>query len=179
MRDLRLAFRFLVKRPAFSGIAVLTLALGIGANAAVFTVSHGVLLAPLPYENPDDVVILNERTPQFPILSVTRYNLDDWRARTRSFTGIAAFRPTNMTAAGTGDPERIPAKMITATLLPLLGVSIEAGRNFTAGDDRAGAPDVVILGARYATTDVDSTGRSIAAAGELPQQLSLTSSESK
>jgi putative ABC transport system permease protein len=151
MRDLRLAFRHLVKRPAFSGIAVLTLALGIGANAAVFTVSHGVLLAPLPYENPDDVVILNERTPQFPILSVTRYNLDDWRARTRSFTGIAAFRPTNMTAAGTGDPERIPAKMITATLLPLLGVSIEAGRNFTAGDDRAGAPDVVILGARYAT----------------------------
>jgi putative ABC transport system permease protein len=151
MRDLRLAFRHLVKRPAFSIIAVLTLALGIGANAAVFTVSHAVLLAPLPYENPDDVVVLNERTPQFPILSVTRYNLDDWRARTRSFTGIAAFRPTNMTAAGAGDPERIPAKMITATLLPLLGVSVETGRNFTAGEDRAGAPDVVILDARYAT----------------------------
>ena len=164
MRDLRLAFRNLVRRPAFSIIAVLTLALGIGANTAVFTVSHAVLLAPLPYENPDDVVILNERTPQFPALSVTRYNLDEWRARARSFTGIAAFRPTNLTATGAGDPERIPVKMITATLLPLLGVSVEAGRSFTAGDDRPGAPDVVILDARYATRrfpDENPIGRTL------------------
>ena len=102
----------------FSAVAILTLALGIGANTAVFTVSNAVLLAPLPYDRPDDVVILNEQTPQFASLSVTRYNYHDWRTRAKSFSGMAAFRPTSMTVTGSGDPERVPAKMITATLLP-------------------------------------------------------------
>lgn len=127
MLDLRLAFRNLVRRPAFSVVAILTLALGIGANAAVFTVSNAVLLSPLPYERPQDVVILNEQTPQFPIVSVTRFNYDDWRARAKSFTGMGAFRPINMTVTGTGDPERVPVKMITASLLPLLGCRCHAG----------------------------------------------------
>ena len=87
MHDVRLAVRNLVRRPAFSVIAVITLALGIGANTAVFTVSNAVLLAPLPYQDPGRVVILNEHTPQFPALSVTRFNFEDWRARARSFTG--------------------------------------------------------------------------------------------
>ena len=150
MRDVRLAFRNLLRRPAFSVIAVLTLALGIGANAAVFSVSHAVLLAPLPYDKPDAVVILNEQTPQFPTLSVTRYNFDDWRARAKSFSEVAAFRPTNMTVTGMGDPERVPAKMITATLLPMLGIAIEHGRNFTGVDDRAGAEGVAILDPGFA-----------------------------
>jgi putative ABC transport system permease protein len=150
MRDFRLAFRNLVRRPAFSVIAILTLALGIGANAAVFTVSYAVLLAPLPYDRPDDVVVLSERTPQFPSVSVTLYNYEDWRARSNSFSAMAAFRPTNMTVTGMGDPERVPAKMITATLLPLLGVGIEHGRNFGERDERAGAEDVVILASQFA-----------------------------
>ena len=150
MQDLRLAFRTLLRRPSFSVIAILTLALGIGANAAVFTVSKAVLLAPLPYDNPDDVVVLNETTPQFPSVSVTRYNYEDWRDRAMSFSAMAAFRPTNLTLTGLGDPERVPAKMITATLLPLLGVAIEHGRNFVARDDRPGAEDVAILSAGFA-----------------------------
>jgi putative ABC transport system permease protein len=164
MRDLRLAFRNLVRRPAFSIIAVLTLALGIGANAAVFTVSHAVLIAPLPYQNPEEIVVLNERLPQFPSASVTRYNFDDWRARAGSFAGMAAFRPTSMTATGIGDPERIPVKMITATLLPLLGIPVERGRNFTAADDRVGAPGVVILDSRFASRrfpDENPVGRTV------------------
>src|SRR3954469_22386819 len=128
MHDLRLAFRTLIARPAFSTVAILTLALGIGANAAVFTVFHAVLLAPLPYKDPQAIVVLNEQTPQFPALSVTRFNYEDWRARAQSFSGMAAFRATNMTLTGSGDPERVPAKMISAGLLPLLGVSVEHGR---------------------------------------------------
>jgi putative ABC transport system permease protein len=93
------------------------------------------LLAPLPYDRPNDVVILNEQTPQFASLSVTRYNYHDWRTRAKSFSGMAAFRPTSMTVTGSGDPERVPAEMITATLLPLLGVPVERGRNFTDGED--------------------------------------------
>lgn len=151
MQDLRLAFRNLARRPGFAAIAVLTLALGIGANAAVFTVSNAVLLAPLPYDRPDDVVVLNERTPQFPSVSVTRFNYDDWRARAKSFVGMAAFRPTSMTVAGTGDPERVPVKMITASLLPMLGVTVASGRGFGDADDRAGAEAVAILGAGFAS----------------------------
>jgi predicted permease len=151
VHDLRLALRNLVRRPGFSTIAGLTLALGIGANAAVFSVSNAVLLAPLPYDRPDDVVVLNERTPQFPTASVTRFNYEDWRARAKSFTGMAAFRPASMTVTGLGDPERVPVKMITASLLPLLGVPVGHGRNFADVDDQAGAERVAILGAGFAS----------------------------
>jgi putative ABC transport system permease protein len=153
MHDLRLGFRNLVRRPAFTIIAMLTLALGIGANTAVFTVSNAVLLAPLPYDKPEDVVVLNERTPELASLSVTRHNYEDWRARAQSFSGMAAFHPTNMTLTGvpgSSDPERVPVKMITATLLPLLGVSVEKGRGFGETDDRAGAEGVALLSASFA-----------------------------
>src|SRR5215203_4011641 len=150
MHDVRLALRNLFRRPSFSIIAILTLALGIGANAAVFTVSHAVLIAPLPYDRPWAIVVLNERTPQFPSISVTRYNYEAWRTRAKSFAGVAAFRPTSLTVTGTGDPERVPTKMITATLLPLLGVNVQHGRNFSQAEDRPAAEPVVIVSAPYA-----------------------------
>jgi putative ABC transport system permease protein len=150
MHDLRLAIRNLWRRPAFAAIAVVTLALGLGANAAVFTVANAVLLSPLPYVRPSDVVVLTEQAPQFPMGSVTIYNYEDWQQRAKSFAAMAAFRPTNMTVSGTGDPERVPVKMITASLVPLLGITIERGRNFGAADDRAGAEAVVILSAAFA-----------------------------
>jgi putative ABC transport system permease protein len=150
MQDVRLALRNLKNRPGFALGAILTLALGIGATTAVFTVLHGVLLAPLPYASPEDVVVLNETNRDFPSLSVTRYNYDDWRARAKSFAGLEAFRPTSMTLAGSGEPERLPAKMLTAGLLPLLGVPIETGRGFTAADDRPGAEGVALLASGFA-----------------------------
>jgi putative ABC transport system permease protein len=158
MQDLRLALRTLLKNPGFTAVAVLTLALGIGANAAVFTVVHAVLLAPLPYERPDEVVILNEQTPQFPAASVTRYNYDDWRTRASVFSAMAAFRPTSVTVTGAGDPERVPAKMITASLLPLLGVSIGDGRGFGEGDDRAGAEPVMLVTQAFAQRKFGGSG---------------------
>jgi len=148
MHDLRLALRHLVRKPAFSIIAILTLALGIGANTAVFTVTNAVLLSPLPYANPHDVVLLNERRPQFPLGSVTRHNLDDWRARAKSFAGMGAFRPTVMTLTALpagAEPERVPVKMLTATVLPLLGVGVDTGRGFVAADDRPGAEGVALI----------------------------------
>jgi putative ABC transport system permease protein len=150
MKNLRLAFRSLAARPAFTAVAVVTLALGIGANAAVFTVFHAVLVAPLPYTDPSAVVMLNEHTPQFPTLSVSRFNYEDWRDRSQSFTGMAAFRSANMTLTGLGDPERLPAKMLTASLLPLLGITVQEGRSFHDSDDRPGAEAVVLLSATYA-----------------------------
>src|SRR5829696_10356458 len=104
MVDLRLALRNLLARPSFSIVALVTLALGIGANTAVFTVFNAVLLSPLPYDDPGRIVILNETSPQLPNASVTRYNYDDWRSRARSFSAMGAFRPTSMTITGAGDP---------------------------------------------------------------------------
>ena len=147
-----------MKRPGFAATSIVTLALGIGATTAVFTVFNAVLLAPLPYERPEDVVVLQERTPQFAAVSVTRYNYEDWRGRAQSFTGVAAFRALNVTVTGAGDPERVPAKMITADLLPLLGVPIERGRGFTGADDRPGAEGVTLLSAGFA--DRKFTGES-------------------
>ena len=150
MHDVRLAIRNLLARPSFSIVAILTLALGIGANASVFTVLNAVLLSPLPYQQPDRIVIINETSPQLPNASVTRYNYDDWRDRARSFAAMGAFRPTSMTITGAGDPERVPAKMITANLLPLLGVTIEQGRAFSEDDDKPGAEGVAIISAGLA-----------------------------
>src|SRR5262245_26602008 len=150
VQDPRLAFRNLAKRPGFAATSLVILALGIGANTAVFTVFNAVLLAPLPYERPQDLVVLQEQTPQFPAVSVTRYNYDDWRGRAQSFAVMAAFRPLNVTVTGAGEPERVPAKMISAGLLPLLGVSIERGRGFGDADDRPGAEGVALLSAAFA-----------------------------
>jgi putative ABC transport system permease protein len=183
MHDLRLAVRNLVRRPGFSVIAILTLALGIGANAAVFSVSNAVLLAPLPYARPAEIVILNEQTPQFPLGSVTRFNFEDWKARARVFEGMAAFRPLNMTLTSGADPERVPVKMITATLLPLLGITLPEGRNFTDDEDRAGGGGVAIVTSAFASRrfaslnpvgqTVQLDGKPLTIVGILPSDFEL------
>ena len=150
-QDIRFAFRTARHSPGLVVTAACALALAIGANTAVFTVVDAVLLSPLPYARPDRIVVLNETSPQLPLVSVTRYSYDDWRARALSFEAMGAFRPTSMTITGAGEPERVPAKMISANLLPLLGVAIEQGRGFSEVDDKAGAEGVAIIGAPLAT----------------------------
>jgi putative ABC transport system permease protein len=166
MQDVRTALRTLMAQPAFTLVAVLTLALGIGANTAVYTVVHGVLLDPLPYDDPDEVMVLNEVSPQFPApISVSWQNYVDWRDRARSFETVAAFRTTQMTLTGSGDAERLPARMVTATLLPMLSVEMSLGRALSAADDKPGAPGVVLLShalwARKFSTDPTILGRGI------------------
>jgi putative ABC transport system permease protein len=145
MRDVRYAIRVLLARPGFSAVAVLTLALGIGANTAIFTVVNAVLLRPLPFRDPHQLVLLIERTSRFPTVTTSWQNYVDWRDQSRSFEAVAAVRSLTMTMTSDAEPERVPAKMVTATLLPALGVSPAIGRTFSAEDDRPGSAGVVLL----------------------------------
>ena len=145
MRDARYAIRVLTARPAFSFVAILTLALGIGANTAIFTVVDAVLLRPLPYRDPSRLVLLVEHTSQFPTVTTSWQNYGDWRDESRSFETVAAVRSFIMTLSGEGEPDRVQAKMVTAALLPMLGVSPSIGRTFGPEDDRSGAAGVALL----------------------------------
>ena len=185
MQDIRTAWRALRSRPAFTLVAIMTLALGIGANTAVYTVVHGVLLAPLPYPEPREVVVLNEISPQFPNpISVSWQNYTDWRDRQTTLEALAAFRTTQMTLTGLGEPERMPARMVTASLLPMLGIELSLGRHFAPDDDRPGAAGVAILSdslwRRKFAASADVVGRSVQLdkqpyliVGVLPAQFEL------
>jgi len=144
LQDLRYAFRLLAKSPSFTLIAVLTLALGIGANTAIFTVVNAVLLRPLAFRDPSRVVLVAEKT-SYPTVSTSYENYIDWRGQSHSFESLEATRGTAITLTGTGEPERLNARMATAPLFSLLGVNAILGRTFLAEEDRAGGAPVVIL----------------------------------
>lgn len=145
LREFRLAFRALLKQPGFTVVVVLTMALGIGANSAIFSVVDAVMLRPLPFHEADRVVMVNEHTPQFPLLSLSAQNYRDVCAEARSFDGCGAFRTTTLNISGGDEPQHVIAKMIGADVLPMLGVAPEIGRGFTADEDARGGEPVVIL----------------------------------
>ena len=146
LQDLRYAFRRLRATPGFTFIAVLTLALGIGANTAIFTVIDAVLLRPLPYRDPAQLVLLSEHTPRFPILSVSYQNFVDWRDQSHSFTAMGAVRNLGVTLTGAGEPERLTAQMLNANIFDLLGVQAVRGRTFLPEEDKPGAAGVALIG---------------------------------
>jgi predicted permease len=145
LQDIRYALRVLAKSPAFAAIAVLTLALGIGANTALFSVVNGVLLNPLPYPKPQQLVAVYSRTPQFGESSISYPNFLDWQRDNRTFAELAGYRSENYNLTGSGDPERVRAEMVSADFFSILGVQPVAGRLFTTQDDHAGAAPVVVL----------------------------------
>jgi putative ABC transport system permease protein len=144
LQDLRYAFRLLIKSPTFSAIAILTLALGIGANTAIFSVVNAVLLRPLPFRDSSRVVLVAERNP-YATISTSYENYQDWRDQSHSFESLEATRGTTITLSGAGEPERLNARMATARLFPLLGVDAILGRTFREDEDRPGGSPVVIL----------------------------------
>ena len=144
LQDLRYALRLLLKSPSFSAIAILTLALGIGANTAIFSVVNAVLLRPLAFRDSARLVIVAEKS-SYPVISTSYQNYIDWRDQSRSFESLEATRATTITLTGAGEPERLDARMITAPLLPLLGVDTRIGRTFRADEDRQGGAPVVLL----------------------------------
>jgi len=146
--DLRFAFRQLVKNPGFTLIAIFALALGIGANTTIFSVVNAVLLRPLPYPDPDKLIIVRERSNAFERGAVGYMNWLDWHASQRSFTGLALVRRDNFNlsmGAEVGAPERIKGLRASAGLLPVLGVKPLIGRDLTPAEDLSGAPNVALI----------------------------------
>src|SRR5687767_6180169 len=120
---LRLALRQLTKSPGFTTIAILALALGIGANTAIFSVVHGVLLQPLPFPEQERLVFLSEWSERVPTMSVSYPNFLDWRARQNSFSAIGVARPQSFNRVSQGEAERVAGAQATHDLFAALGVS--------------------------------------------------------
>src|SRR3984957_19834444 len=147
-QDLRFAARLLRKSPGFTAITVVTLALGIGANTAMFSVVQGVLLAPLQYFHPDRLVMVWENNPRFPRTWVSYPNFRDWQRGARSFQQMAAFREKGVDLAGPGTPEHLNGKEISSGFFRTLGTELTLGREFSPEEDRYGGTPVVVISSR-------------------------------
>jgi putative ABC transport system permease protein len=144
--DLRFALRLLRRNPGFAAVAVLVMALGIGANTAIFSVVSGVLMRPLPFAHPDRLVQLNEIWPRNGIGPVTLRDINEWRIHSASFEAIAAYSNQSRNVQEIAEPERVQAVMADRGLFRMLGVEAVMGRTFREDDP----PDVVVIGAGFA-----------------------------
>jgi putative ABC transport system permease protein len=185
-QDIRYGTRTLAKNPGFTAVAVLTLALGIGANTAIFSVAQNLLLRPLPYPHPEQLVeISNTYFPQVPKGGLTPGDYFDWRQQNACFSEMGTF--TNFQGfnlSGDGEPQRIQAGYADSGFFPMLGIRPEVGRPFFPDEDRAGSEPVVILGHRFWLSryhgDPKIAGRSITldnqrytVVGVLPGEIQL------
>lgn len=145
LQDVRYGARVLRKAPGFTITALLTLALGIGANTALFSAVYGVLLRPLPFSDASRLVVMNETTPRVGRVAVSVPNFLDWKAQARSFSAIAAATGVGFDLTGIDRPRNISGQAVTANFLPMLGVHPLLGRNFTPKEDQPGTAPVVLL----------------------------------
>ncbi|HJZ71623.1 MAG TPA: ABC transporter permease [Vicinamibacterales bacterium] len=149
LQDLRFGVRTLLKAPALTAVAVIALALGIGANTAMFSIVNAVLLRPLPYAEPDRLLQLYTSMPQFREASVSYPNFLDWKERSRSFDLMAAYRGDTFNLTGQATPERLLGQMASADTFSMLGVKPMVGRTFSADEDRRGGAPVVVLTSNF------------------------------
>src|SRR4051812_5012762 len=171
IQDLRYAMRVLVKNPAFTIIAVIALALGIGANSAIFSVVDAVLLRPLPFKHPEQLVMLWENAAHqgFPKNTPSPANFLDWQKQAQSFTGMAAMAERSFNLTGVGEPERLDGRRVSANLFELLGVPAMLGRTFVPEDDKPGSHVVLLsysLWQRRFGSDPAVIGRALTLNGE-------------
>jgi putative ABC transport system permease protein len=145
VQDLRFGMRMLVKSPGFAAVAILTLALGIGVNTALFSVVNGVLLKPLPYPQPEKLVWLAESKPNFATGSISFPNFRDWQKDNHTFSGMAIYRSYNFNVLGLGDAEQVHARFITSDFFSVLGVNPVIGRTFASGEDDIGRAPIVMI----------------------------------
>ena len=147
-RDIRYGFRSLLKTPGSTFLTIVILALGIGANTATFSVVNAVLLRPLPYEKPEQLVRLSEQSPQLTPTAVSYPNFLDWREQNRVFSQMAAFKYLSFTITGDGIPEQLDGQVVSANFFSTLGVRPVAGRTFLPAEDKPGSPAVAIVSYR-------------------------------
>jgi predicted permease len=143
--DIRHGVRTLRRSPGFASVALLTLALGVGATTAIFSVVYGVLLRPLPYKNPSRLIVLNETTPKVGTVSVSYPDFLDWRAQNRAFSEMAAVGAVDFSLAGIAQPENISGQAVSPNFLSMLGVHPLLGRDFDSLEGKPGAAAVVLL----------------------------------
>jgi len=170
-RDVWFGARSLLKRPGITAIAVLTLALGIGANTAIFSVVDAVLIRPLPYAQPDRLVFLQEDSPQVPGMSISMADFNDWRDSNSVFESLAPYQADSVVLTGRGDAERLRIRNITAGLFPTLGVAPVIGRPLMPEDDKVGAAPVALISdslwARKFGSDPKVVGEKLTLDGEI------------
>jgi predicted permease len=145
LQDVRFALRMLLKSPAFALIAIVTLAIGIGANTALFSVVNGVLLNPLPYAQSGQLVAINERNGAQSQAPISYLNFLDWQSRNKTFSSMAMYRHEDYNLTGHGAALRVNGFMISAQFLSTLEVHPAWGRDFNLNDDRLGAAPVALL----------------------------------
>ncbi len=146
IQDLRYGARMLLKHPGLTAIALLTLALGIGANTAIFSVVNAVLLNPLPYKEPDRLVSLWEKVPTHGRWRASPANFFDWKKQNTVFQDVAAFSQSSMTLTGDGDPEQLVGTRVSSGYFGVVGVEPQLGRSFMPEEHEVGKGSVVILG---------------------------------
>ena len=169
IQDVRYAARSLRRSPGFTLIAMLTLALGIGANTAIFSVVNGVLLRPLAYSNPDRLVMIWGHHEGIGHEAASLPDFLDWREQGTAFEGMAAVANTRFDVTGDGEPERIEAALTTANFFHVLGVTPALGRAFNPDEETSGRDRVVVLShgfwERRFGSRADVVGRTITLSG--------------
>src|SRR5438477_7699063 len=170
-QDIRYALRVLAKNPAFTIIAVIALALGIGANSAIFSVINAVLLRPLPFKHPEQRLMVWENASHlgFPKNTQSPANFLDWQKQPQSFTGMAAMPERSFNLTGVGEPERLEGRRVSANLFELLAVPALLGRTFVPNDDKPGTHVVLLsysLWQRRFGSDPAVIGRALTLNGE-------------
>src|SRR5271170_6911047 len=164
---MRYALRMMAKSPSFTVIAILTLALGIGANTAIFTVANALLLRPLPYQDPDQLVRVATERDRAGYLSLPFFTA--LRDHNRSFSGVAAYGQESFNLTGRGEPDQIAAERVTWNFFDVLGARPVAGRTFMPDEDQPGGRQVVLIGSELAKRLFNGDGNAIG------QNLSLDS----
>jgi len=149
--DCSYAFRMMQKNPGFTAIAVLTLALGIGANTAIFSVVHAVLLRPLPYPDGQQLVFVRQQALKAGVQSIrfSVHEIQDYREQNKTLSGLVEYHNMSFILYGHGDPDRIRTGVVSANYFNLFGIQPLLGRTFVADDDNIGAPPVLILSYEY------------------------------
>jgi len=144
-KDIRYGIRSLLRQPSFTVVAVLTLALGIGVNSAIFSMVNALLIKALPFQNPAQLVVVNPQASDNGLSAIAGYEYLSWKERSQSFENLAAYSNDNFNLSGRGEPERLSCAEVTSSLFPLLGVQPLKGRTFLPEEDRPGNDRVAIV----------------------------------